>query len=89
MALLEQVGDWNLPSDLPLHNTLLYSILIALFFFYAFDIMIDYFLFLVLSNPVCSLHYSGQGGYAYLKEWLWWAGLISSMTLSFYVFICH
>lgn len=23
---------------------------------------------------------TGQGGYAYLKEWLWWAGLISSKT---------
>jgi hypothetical protein len=21
---------------------------------------------------------AGQGGYAYLKEWLWWAGLITS-----------
>ncbi|XP_020913974.1 magnesium transporter NIPA2 [Exaiptasia diaphana] len=21
---------------------------------------------------------AGQGGYAYLKEWLWWAGMISS-----------
>lgn len=21
---------------------------------------------------------SGQGGHAYLKEWLWWAGLLSS-----------
>ena len=22
---------------------------------------------------------TGQGGHAYLKEWLWWAGLLSSM----------
>uniref|UniRef100_A0A8C9TJQ7 NIPA magnesium transporter 2 n=1 Tax=Scleropages formosus TaxID=113540 RepID=A0A8C9TJQ7_SCLFO len=21
---------------------------------------------------------AGQGGYAYLREWLWWAGLLSS-----------
>lgn len=25
-----------------------------------------------------SFRFTGQGGYAYLKEWLWWAGLISS-----------
>uniref|UniRef100_A0A8C6Z2I1 Magnesium transporter NIPA2 n=1 Tax=Nothoprocta perdicaria TaxID=30464 RepID=A0A8C6Z2I1_NOTPE len=29
---------------------------------------------------------AGQGGYAYLKEWLWWAGLLSSKSpLSNYV----
>lgn len=22
--------------------------------------------------------FSGEGGHAYLKEWMWWAGLISS-----------
>lgn len=24
------------------------------------------------------IYLAGQGGHAYLKEWLWWAGLISS-----------
>uniref|UniRef100_A0A672UKI2 NIPA3 protein n=1 Tax=Strigops habroptila TaxID=2489341 RepID=A0A672UKI2_STRHB len=24
---------------------------------------------------------AGQGGYSYLKEWLWWAGLLSSKSL--------
>lgn len=28
---------------------------------------------------MCSLP-SGQGGHAYLKEWLWWAGLLSSKS---------
>lgn len=26
---------------------------------------------------------SGQGGHAYLKEWLWWAGLLSSKSFCF------
>lgn len=30
---------------------------------------------------LCFLYSSGQGGYAYLKEWLWWAGLISSKKM--------
>lgn len=27
------------------------------------------------------LSFTGQGGYSYLKEWLWWAGLISSKVV--------
>lgn len=29
------------------------------------------------TNDLC-LSSPGQGGHAYLKEWLWWAGLLSS-----------
>jgi len=24
---------------------------------------------------------AGQGGHAYLKEWLWWAGLLSNLSV--------
>lgn len=32
----------------------------------------------VFSGVANILSISGQGGHAYLKEWLWWAGLLSS-----------
>lgn len=28
-----------------------------------------------------ALIFLGQGGHSYLKEWLWWAGLLSSKSL--------
>jgi len=31
----------------------------------------------------------GDGGHAYLKEWMWWAGLISSKLFVCYRFYNH
>lgn len=33
-------------------------------------------------NKMLVFLFSGQGGHAYLKEWLWWAGLLSSKLRS-------
>lgn len=45
------------------------------------DVISDgaYCLSMCVFNEVANiLSISGQGGHAYLKEWLWWAGLLSS-----------
>lgn len=46
---------------------------------FAFIFCFSYLLYsLIVTWQINFFCISGQGGHAYLKEWLWWAGLISS-----------
>jgi hypothetical protein len=38
--------------------------------------------YLIINIHFCKLFHAkiAQGGYGYLKEWLWWSGLITSMN---------